>query len=370
VGDVVAFLALWSLGWLLLWRVPTLAPAPGPRPPVTVVVPARDEETNLPVLLDALRPQLTTGDEVIVVDDGSTDGTASVARHHGATVLTAPPLPPGWQGKSWACHTGAAAAASPVLVFLDADVRLEPGGLDAVVADAVAADGLTSVQPWHEVPRPHERLAALFNVVGLMATGACTPLGDRFPVRGAFGPCLATSAATYRRVGGHAAVAPEPLDDVALAGAYRGAGEPVRVRGGRGTVAFRMYPRGLGQLVEGFTKNIALGARSVGPWGAGGAAAWVAATVAPLVLAASRPALGVAAYLAVAGQLHVHLRRLGTFGAATALLYALPLVAFLAVFTRSALLVVLRGRVRWKGRDVTVGPGAGLRPPRRRRRGA
>ena len=66
----------WSLGWLLLWSTRRLPP-PTDRPAVAVVVPARDEAGSLPALLAALRPQLREGDELVVVDDHSSDATAA-----------------------------------------------------------------------------------------------------------------------------------------------------------------------------------------------------------------------------------------------------------------------------------------------------
>lgn len=356
--DGLAFLAGWSAGWWLLWRVPVPLPAnggaPAARRPVSIVVPARDEEAALPVLLAALRPQLRPGDEVIVVDDHSTDATTSVARAGGAAVVAAPPLPDGWLGKPWACATGSAAASTDLLAFLDADTRPEPGGLDRLIAGHAASGGLYSVQPWHEVPRASERLAAIFNLVAMMGTTAFTPRPRPGGAVGAFGPCLLTSAADYRAAGGHAAVRSAVLDDLALAARYRGAGMPVTIRAGRGTITFRMYRDGLRQLVEGFTKNFATAARSVRPLTLLLVSAWLAALSAPVALATSAPALAAACYLAVALQLHAHLRRIGSFGVLTAALYLVPLACFLVVFARSVVLTFGRRRVRWKGREVPV----------------
>ena len=360
MSDLVAFPVRWGVGWWLLWRLPGPGPAPGGRPPVSVVVPARDEVRTLPPLLESLRRERRPGDEVLVVDDHSADATAEVAAGGGARVLSAPDPPPAWAGKPWACAIGAGSASSPLLVFLDADTRLEPGGLDRVAGLAMGRRGLVSLQPFHLVPRAVERLAAFCNLVGVMGTGAFTPLGDRVAPRGAFGPCLATSTDDYRRAGGHAAVADAVLDDVALAQRYRAAGLPVTLRSGRGVVAYRMYAGGLRPLVEGFTKNLAGGASAAGPVVAVLVAGWLAATVAPVVLLAQvSVAAGLGAYALVAVQVHVHLRRLGTFGAATAALYAVPLLVFLAVFARSAVLTALGRPVRWKGRSL----------PTRRRRG-
>jgi 4,4'-diaponeurosporenoate glycosyltransferase len=354
VRDLATFVGLWGIGWLLLWRlaVPADVPAGTRRPSVSFVVPARDEAANLPLLLGSLVPQLGAGDEIVVVDDHSTDATADAARVGGARVLPAPPLPVGWSGKQWACHTGALAAAGEVLVFLDADTRLEPGGA-ARVAALAGQPGLTSVQPFHLVPRWSEQLAAFFNVVAMMGTASFTPLGARVRTGAAFGPCLVTSAADYRRAGGHEAAPAGVLDDVALAKTFERAGLPVRVLAGRGTVAFRMYPGGLGQLVAGFTKNMAAAAVAIRPSAAVAVAGWLAACAAPAVLVTRVPVGWVAAcYLAVALQLVVHLRRLGTFRPVVALAYPVALAVFLAVFVRSALVTLGRGRVRWKGRSV------------------
>ena len=77
------------------------------RPPVAVVVPARDEAAALPRLLGPLLAQLRPGDELVVVDDHSTDATAVAAGSFGATVVAAPDLPAGWVGKPHACWAGA-----------------------------------------------------------------------------------------------------------------------------------------------------------------------------------------------------------------------------------------------------------------------
>lgn len=352
--DLAAFAALWLLGWVLLWRVPVPGPVPPgvARPPVSVIVPARNEAANLPGLLASLVPQLGSADEVLVVDDHSSDGTADVARRAGAVALASPALPAGWAGKQWACHTGARAAGNEVLVFLDADTRVEPGGLDRIAA-LVVGHGLTSIQPFHVVPRWQERLAAFFNIVGMMGTATCTPFGERLRPGGAFGPCLASTAEGYAAAGGHAAARASVLDDVALAAAYRRADLPVRVLGGRGTIVFRMYPGGLRDLVAGFTKNMASAAAAIRLPAALAVAGWLAACAAPLVLAGRLPGwLTVACYLLVVVQIASHLRRLGTFGPLVALAYPVALALFLVVFARSLVITVVRGRVSWKGRSV------------------
>ena len=247
---------------------------------VSVVVPARDEEKTLPALLWSVAEQLPGVREVVVVDDASHDATAEVARAGGARVVQTGTPPPGWTGKAWACHTGAAAATGDLLLFLDADTVLRPGALAGLLAAHARHGGLVSVQPHHEVVRPYEQLSAYFHVVALMASAAFARLGRReAPSRPpmAFGPCLLTSREDYVRAGGHEAVRADILDDAALAAAYHRAGLPVWCAVGGDAVRMRSYPGGLGQLVAGWTKNIASGAADASPSATAATVAWICA---------------------------------------------------------------------------------------------
>ena len=126
IGPLIA--AGWVAGWLAAGRVHRLPAADGDGgaawsgPSVSVVVPIRDEAARLPALLGALTADGRSDVEMIVVDDGSSDGSGDLARRAGATVIEVGP-PPGWTGKAWACWQGALRASGDVLVFLDADVR-------------------------------------------------------------------------------------------------------------------------------------------------------------------------------------------------------------------------------------------------------
>ena len=362
-----ARLALEALRWLtglwLLWRIPRCRSGSARGAAVAVVVPARDEEASLPRLLASLAVQQPPPAEVVVVDDASTDATASVARRAGARVVAGDPLPAGWTGKAWACWTGASVTTAPTLVFLDADTELAPGGLARLVAEHDRRGGLVSVQPFHVVRRPYERLSAFFNVVAMMGVDAFSAFGRRRVPRGAFGPCLVTGREEYLASGGHRAVRGEVVEDVALAGRFRSAGRPVACLGGRGTVSFRMYPGGLAQLVEGWSKNFASGAGAARRTTLALVSLWISGCVSAawylgsslLGRGAVGPAAAAALYAAYAGQLAWMLARVGRFGAATPLLFPLPLAFFLAVFARSLVLTNVRGEVRWRGRMVPTG---------------
>ena len=381
---LLVLLLLWSLGFVFVWRVPLPRREDGDDqavtgPGVSVIVPARNEERSLPLLLACLSSQSLTPGEIIVVDDHSEDRTALLAREAGAIVIPAPPLPDDWLGKPWACWHGAQAATGDTLVFVDADTTLEPGGLERILASHRRTGGLMSVWPYHRMVRLYERLSALFNVVILASMRCFTIWGRRLPPLGAFGPCVVCSRVDYFASGGHEQTRSAILEDVALGQAFQRAGYQVHNYGGRGSISFRMYPAGVGALFSGFAKNLGSGARSASPpvllpaigWITGavvvtaslayGLAAGLAA-LCPLPGAAPAPAACLlpwagllpwaCLYVLYALQIHWMLRRLGNYGLLTALVFPLPLVFFVAVFLVSLLRTFVFRRVRWKGRSI------------------
>jgi len=366
VGETVEVITIvicalgWSLGWWAMGRVRTvedLEPTPGTGESVSIIIPARDEAGSLPNLLRDLDRQRPAGSEVIVVDDHSVDGTAALAAQFDfVRVVEASELPPGWTGKCWACWTGASIARGEVLVFLDADVRLDPGSLDRLLLERSRKGGLVSVQPWHSIERPYERLSALFNVVAVMGVG----VDGRKEPAGAFGPLLVTSAADYHSVGGHRSVCRIVVEDLALAHRYQHAGLSLSVMAGGHGVRYRMYPDGIRQMVQGWTKHTASGARSTYSPRMAAIVVWVGglgSAVSSLAqgLAHDIPLwLGVLAYLAFVAQLTHFFGQVGGFGFFTALVYPVLMLFFFAVFFWSIWRTFVRQQVSWRGRTIPV----------------
>jgi hypothetical protein len=234
----------------------------GPLPAVSVLVPARDEATRIRPCVQALLEQEGVDFELLVLDDRSTDGTAEVVRTAGRgdprlRVLDGRPLPSGWLGKPHACAQLAAAAHGGVLVFVDADVVLDPGGLAATVR-LLSSSGLGAVCPY---PRQLADGLGPRLVQPLLQWSWLTFLPLRRAEHGrpsltaANGQLLAVTARAYGAAGGHGAVRAEVIEDIALARAVKRAGYGAAVADGSAVASCRMYGD-WAQLRAGYTKSL------------------------------------------------------------------------------------------------------------------
>jgi hypothetical protein len=280
---------------------------------LAVVVPAYNEAANIAACLTSvLSSEEPCGDwRVLLVDDCSTDATAAIARQAaggcGASesrfaLLDAGPRPAGerWVGKNWACSVAMEQVQSEWVLFVDADVRLQPATLRRALAQASAeAADLFSLAP---------RLSCGCLAEWLVQPIMASLLGLGFPIEAAndpassvafaAGPFMLFRRSAYEAIGGHRALAAEVVEDLALARRIKQGGYRLRYLLGLDALELRMYSD-FASLWEGWTKNWLLGldgdvaralaASSVvllmfsGPWLLAPAAAFVA-----LGLAAAR----------------------------------------------------------------------------------
>jgi hypothetical protein len=226
------------------------------RPRVSLLVPVRDEAAVLPETLPTWLAQ--GADELWVLDDGSTDATPQLLAAAGVRVLGGRPLPPGWTGKNWACQQLGRAATGDVLVFTDADVAWRPGALDLVVDELVGTEaGLLSAWPRQRCETLGERMVVPL-VDLLLLANLPHPLVRALPfasLAGANGQLMAWRREAYERVGGHAALAGEVLEDVRMAQRAKRLGVALTLRLGGPWVETRMY-RSWAEVVAGFGKNV------------------------------------------------------------------------------------------------------------------
>jgi len=318
---------------------------------VSVLLPLRDEAHRVEPCLRALLAQQGVDLEIVVLDDGSRDGTADVVRRVAARdprvrVLTGAPLPPGWLGKPYACAQLAAAAAgtSEVLVFLDADVVLAP---HAVAATAALLDetGLDLISPYPRQDAPGLTRLVQPLLQWSILTFLPLRLAERSPrasLSAANGQLLAVRRSAYDAAGGHAAVRADVVEDVALLRAVKHAGGRGGVVDGTDLATTRMYD-GWAELAAGYTKSLhtAPAAAAIG---------LSVLYVLPALAALRGSRAGRTAYAAgVLGRV-VSARRTGG-RSLDALAHPVSVTVLVGLTVRSHV-AARRGTLTWKGRRV------------------
>ena len=215
-------------GWF--WRsAPELPPAvPGQTPEVDIVVPARDEAQTIGRVIESLLAQDYPGTfRVILVDDGSSDGTAQLA---GAApnlrILAGQPMPPGWSGKLWALSQGIAASTAPVLLFADADIVHDPRHLSALVSrlNQPRVDMVSEMVRLNCASLAERALVPAFVYFFQMLYPFGKVNDPRSRVGAAAGGTVLIRRDALQRIGGIRAIKSALIDDVTLAQAVKRGG--------------------------------------------------------------------------------------------------------------------------------------------------
>lgn len=342
-----------------LLRTPLVDP-PSVEHPVSVLVPARNEAERIGECVRRLRAQQRVPSlEIVVYDDLSEDDTAARAREAAGDdprlrVVDGAPLPPGWLGKPHACAALASAAApgSEVLLFVDADVELEPLAVVSTV-DLLHRSGLDFLSP---LPRLQTIGLAERLVQPLLPWSLLTFVPLRLAERSehpslavASGPLLAVRRTTYERSGGHGAVRDQVVEDIALARAFRASGATGGVADGTTIATLRMYA-GWAQLRDGYGKSAwcAFG----GPGQAVAAMAGLGATyVLPAIAALVGSRVGMVGYAAATLSRVIAARRTANPVWPDSAAHPLSVLAAAAITARS-IRDHRRGRLTWKDRPL------------------
>jgi Glycosyltransferase like family 2 len=231
---------------------------------ISVLLPARNEASRIGPTISALLCTDGIADlEFIVLDDHSTDNTVDVIRTTCGSdtrvrIVTGEPLPEGWMGKPWACQQLGRLATGSILVFVDADVIVQPSAIRACV-DLLRVHSLSLVSPY-----PHQLVGSLGErlVQPLLQWLWLSFLPLRIAERpkpvsmaAANGQLLAVDADAWRSVGGHGSVRAQVIEDVELAKAFKAHGFRAVVAEGSEVVSCRMYSN-WSELSDGYSKSL------------------------------------------------------------------------------------------------------------------
>ncbi len=271
IGAIVALLTL----LLCLWNIVLLKAAPTKgvlhdNPLVSVCVPARNEESNLPICIDTLLSQTYTNIEILIYDDESSDETPNILRRYQqmdprVKQVTTSQLQDGWNGKQFACHQMARQANGKWLIFTDADVRFYPDCLRRTLlfcqksnCDLVSAFPKQITKSTGEillVPLIHFLLLSYLPFFVMRRT-------KRESTAAGCGQFLCVKKQAYETSGGHAVFADSMHDGIRMPKSVRSAGYHTDLVDGTDLCWCRMY-KDFSSTWHGFAKNAFEGLGSV-----------------------------------------------------------------------------------------------------------
>jgi glycosyltransferase involved in cell wall biosynthesis len=267
-------------------------PGSGGPPRVSVLIPARNEESSIVACLESVLQSVQVDLEVVVLDDGSTDQTGAIVREFAqrdsrVKLIEGIELPDGWNGKQHACYRLAQHAKHEHLLFLDADVRLKPIAMvDLWHRFSVEHDagkiGLLSAFPRQETGTLAEKLLIpMMHFILLSYLPFARMRGSTHPAYASgCGQLFFTTQTAYQSAGTHAAIRSSRHDGLKLPKAYRENRMLTDCVDGSQWAVCRMYTSA-GEVVQGLLKNanegianarllipftILLGGANVLPW--------------------------------------------------------------------------------------------------------
>jgi len=272
--------ALWSLPWVLppivaivraahSRHLDEFSPDVTDPPLVSVIIPARNEATNIARCVRSVLASRYPKLEVIVVDDHSTDGTGGIARETAGgdsriRIIENPDLPAGWFGKQWACANGEKEARGEILVFTDADTEHSPDLLGRVVnamrarrVDLLTLAGDQEMHTfWERIIQPQ-----LFGLLSMRYGGTEHVSNSKRPADViANGQFIAVNREAYHAVGGHALVRDRVAEDLSLAQEFVRSGRRMSILIATRQFSTRMYAS-LSEIIRGWRKNIYAGGK-------------------------------------------------------------------------------------------------------------
>ena len=230
---------------------------------ISILVPARDEEKNISACIESLLRLDPQPDEILILDDQSTDQTSSIVRqyadkHSKIRLVAGKNLPEGWLGKNWACHQLSEESTGELLIFTDADnthhlrvIEKTIGWMKAHDLDLLSAFPQQYLRSW-----PEKMVIPVVDMFVYSMLPLWLTRYSSYPsLSAANGQWMAFRRNAYKQMGGHKSVASEVVEDVALARRAKRLGLKILTVSGTHAVYGRMYNNGE-EVRNGFSKNL------------------------------------------------------------------------------------------------------------------
>ena len=363
---LAAFFAGMVLVNLRVLRPPPAAEAVPPAN--SILIPARDEAANIAAALDSALAQEGVEIEVVVLDDGSTDGTGDIvaaraARDPRLRLVRGAALPEGWIGKTHACWQLSQAARHPILLFVDADVRLAPDAA-ARLAGEMARAGIDCLSGFpHQIAGTVAEQVVIPQILTTLLGYLPLPMARRSPdpaFGAGCGQLMAVRRAAYDAAGGHAAFSGRMHDGLLLPRGVRRQGGTSDLTDATPLASCRMYD-GFSAIWSGFSKNATEGMatpRALPVWTLllfGGHILPILTLIAALAAGLSWASALSALAIALVGVARVAMARRLRQSWLSVLTHPLGVLVVLAI-QWTALLNAGRGRrTQWRGRSYGSG---------------
>ncbi len=329
-----------------------------PEHSISIIIPVRNEELNLPNILADLKKQNYNIHEIICVDDGSTDSSANIIKESGAKYLNIETLPSHWKGKTWACQNGALSATGDLLLFIDSDVRFSQSAVKHLVNHYDRCKNPISVQPYHIVTKKHEYFSLFFNLIQICVTSLSIFHSKKHV--GFYGPVLLIPRKLFIDHGGYEAVKNSVIEDFNLGKYYNSINVVIDLILGGKEIKFSMYPTSISQVIEGWSKNFSSGAISIKFSLFVLVFFWIAyLTALPIELMRSlilknsiSSVILIIIYIISVFKINSSIKKIGSYPLYVSCIYPIYLLAFHLIFFYSLLGTYVFKSTKWKGRNM------------------
>jgi len=323
---------------------------------VSILIPARNEENNIEILLSDLQKQNYNNIEIIVFNDQSTDKTDEIISAKATTdkriyLINGQNLPSGWLGKNNACFQLAKKAKGQYFLFLDADVRISGNIINQTIGMMKTQKlGLISIFPkqimntlgeWFSVPNMNYILLSLLPLILVRKTKISS-------LSAANGQFMLFNAKVYNKTQPHEQMKREKVEDIKIAQFFKKRNLKISCLTGNNDISCRMYPN-YKEAISGFAKNVAM---FFGNSLLVAFLFWLMISLGFLLILTVLPFSYLILYLVSILLIRILVSLTSQQNVFKNLIYLIPQQITLGLFIAKALIYKLKKEQQWKGRNI------------------